>query len=1754
MRKAKQRDGRNRLMTACCEALESRLLMATGQKLVITGPSPIVAVDRQQYTVTLRDLDNNLIITPTDLTITLGGAGTEGSFYTVSDGGSPTATTVLPAGQSSTTYWYQKLVGGSTTHVASTPNTTSGTRSVSVTGFNRRIRLSFDNAANPEDLQYFPLTVRLTPDRVDYSKFRAGGPDIRFVDPDGTSLRYQMLQWESGGESIVRVWVPQVNGSSSADSIALYYGHATAPNRERAALSSNGLMAFYEFEETPVAGTASILDTSELARHATPEGSFTAADLQAQGVIGSALRLGQANDPAARLNTNVVLTSSAFSLAGGLSFDKLQSSATPTIASVEGRWSLYADADGRIRFSTVFPQTGPVEYATAPGAIEYAGRARWTSFLFSWDSAAAAAGGGPTLYLDDNRVFALARVSGDAPAGDWGMAGNDKPLLIGNRSDNQGLFRGAIDELQINSVALSANWYQAWSRSYAGLTVRPTAGPNVVYEGQLLPTPLWGSDSFILFEAYSPTGGTAPGAWTTEWDLSYDGVNFHADATGALVAQNGPATYAGWHWRLINNVPTGYSNVFTIANVAPSVNAGSDVTLPKGSLNGTGSFSDPGVGETYAGTVDYGDGAGPQPLALEADKTFHLSHQYQAAGQYTVTVTIDDGDGGITSDTFIVTTGGPNVEPVAHAGGPYAIDEGQPLTLSAALSFDADGDPLVFWWDVNGDGIFGDAVGVNPTLEWVQLAALGLDGTWTGAVTVRVDDLYGGISTAQTTLTVANVAPAASVAVSAAPYLEASSISVTISASDAGGDPLSHFWTVSQNGSVIASGSDASFTFTPPDDGALIITVTVSDDDGGSAVVTRQLEVQNVAPTGAAVVAPAGWHYEGTPLTLTGSASDVAGASDPLVYSWNISRNGVAGYATGVGANFTFTPGDEGTYVANLTVSDGDGGTATATSAPLNVLNVRPAISVGGPATVGEGGVYAVDLLAVDPGDDAIQSWFIDWGDGSDPDSDGTVGEVVAGSATSATHVYATAGNYTVVVRAIDDDGTYGGTQPPGTLDTSFGTGGKVQTNMGSYSTYNDVATATVVQPDGKIILAGYTDFGPALARYTTTGQLDSTFGVGGKVLTDVWYGGWVHAMACQADGKIVIIGSGNSQGISSVFILRYHADGSLDQSFGSEGLVVSNLLHGGTGVVVQPNGKLVIAGPDSTGLSVALARFNPDGTVDTSFGSGGVVTAGGGLSSASATALQADGRLLVAGSNGTYFGVLRYNGDGTLDTSFGAGGLATTDLVYGNADAIAVQPDGKVLVAGDYFGPTGYQFAVLRFTAGGALDPAFDGDGVATSDSGGASSVGAVLVQADGGILVAGTAYVSLVAQFVAIRFSSTGALDPTFGSGGRATVAFTSFGASGQAAALTPDGKLVFAGKAAVNSYGTGDFAVARLHAEPRYSTSVTVTNAAPAVSAGADLLVPIGVVLGGGGSFADTGVGTWSATIDYGDGSGVQPLTLGSDRTFQFGHAYAAEGTYTLTVTVSDGRGGVGTDTVQVSVVAAVAGLAAAPGASYAIVDDGQGTQTLVVSGGTVQVTADQHLAALTVAGGSILDLDTYELTIDYTGTSPADLIRTYLTSGYAGGAWNGSGICSSTASAAGNTALGYRDDGDVITVKYAWYGDSNLDGTVNINDLLALAQNYSQSGRNWAQGDLDYDGVVGFADLLKLARNYNKTLPSPQVTAAAPASETGSPAGGSEPADGPGEQYMSAPGDATVAEKSAEDRLAAELLGIGQSLLA
>ncbi|HKR05093.1 MAG TPA: T9SS type A sorting domain-containing protein [Bacteroidia bacterium] len=394
-----------------------------------------------------------------------------------------------------------------------------------------------------------------------------------------------------------------------------------------------------------------------------------------------------------------------------------------------------------------------------------------------------------------------------------------------------------------------------------------------------------------------------------------------------------------------------------------------------------------------------------------------------------------------------------------------------------------------------------------------------------------------------------------------------------------------------------------------------------------------------------------------------------------------------------------------------------------------------------------------------------------------------------------------------------------------GTLDPAFGIGGKVTTDIGGA---DDKGVAIAIQSDGKLVVTGFSyngsDNDVALVRYLPDGSLDSTFGTNGKTTTPIGNeGDYGLSVALQPDGKIVV-GGYSDMGLNNDFaILRYKSDGSLDSTFGTNGFVttpVGSYGDNANSIALQPDGKIVAGGfsDSTTGNYFAVVRYYNDGSIDTAFGSGGKVVTHIGLTDdqCNSIVIQSDGKILAGGysDNGSDydFALIRYNPDGSPDASFGTNGIVTTDEgnEYNMFYAIALQSNGKI-VGGGW---SGLEFASARYNTDGSLDTSYASDGIVTTAVGINDNGVAVAIQADGKIIVGGIALTGTDYDFGLVRYNNNGTPDNTFGSGGIVTTPVSASNDYCLAIAIQADHKIVAAGFAGSNA---SDFALARYDAGP-------------------------------------------------------------------------------------------------------------------------------------------------------------------------------------------------------------------------------------------------------------------------------------------------------------------------------------------------
>ena len=419
----------------------------------------------------------------------------------------------------------------------------------------------------------------------------------------------------------------------------------------------------------------------------------------------------------------------------------------------------------------------------------------------------------------------------------------------------------------------------------------------------------------------------------------------------------------------------------------------------------------------------------------------------------------------------------------------------------------------------------------------------------------------------------------------------------------------------------------------------------------------------------------------------------------------------------------------------------------------------------------------------------------------------------------------------------------------PGSLDVTFA-GGKVTTAIGSGT---DAGKSVAQQYDGKVVVAGYSyngnDSDFAVARFLANGQPDPAF-AGGHVTTDL---GSDNDKACgvavQSDGRIVVAGyTGSGDGVDFA-VVRYNPNGTLDTTFGGTGKVITDVRGSGdfgAGVALQIDGKILVAGCAYNGSNddFAVVRYNVNGSLDTSFGFNGKLTDDFGDTGdyAYSIAVQSDGKIVLAGESlrgDNYdFAVARYSSSGTSDSSFGSGGRVFTGI--GDSDdaakGVATQSDGGIVAAGYSYSNDGADFAVVRYTATGLLDAGFSGDGKATTTIGsGPDSGNGVVVQADGKIIVAGEMWNGNNWDFALLRYRADGAVDTGFGTSGKVITAIGTGSDRGMGIALQSDGSILVAGSTVSGS--NMDFAVARYDGDP-VAPSLSVSPVTNITATGATL----------------------------------------------------------------------------------------------------------------------------------------------------------------------------------------------------------------------------------------------------------------------------------------------------------------------------
>lgn len=535
-----------------------------------------------------------------------------------------------------------------------------------------------------------------------------------------------------------------------------------------------------------------------------------------------------------------------------------------------------------------------------------------------------------------------------------------------------------------------------------------------------------------------------------------------------------------------------------------------------------------------------------------------------------------------------------------------------------------------------------------------------------------------------------------------------------------------------------------------------------------------------------------------------------------------------------------------------------------------------------------------------------------------------------------------------------------------GDLDTTFGNGsGLVLKQLGLGAMPVSEAVDMRIRPNGKIFVGGVASdanghVASTLARYLPDGTFDPSFGTGGSGAVSLQFGAgampqsifFYSGLALQDDGKIIGCGlATDANGRGAALIARFTSAGMLDSSFASGGAFNQNLGLGATpgtnifGCAIQPDGKVVAVGgrTDASGNNNVLAiRLTTSGTPDPTFGSGGIYAQQLSPSATTPTSVAADLRIMGDGKivmslavedtdQTTAMAIARITSTGSLDPTFGTGGLTITNFggatPFSEGVQLGIQPSGKFVVSGDGDDVTDHRaFVMARYTASGALDGSFGTGGKVTSQLSGAatpsSTAIAQVIQPDGKIVLIGSSSEMDGTTPLAIaRYTTEGNLDPTFGTGGIVKKQFgtgATANTQGIGGVFTPSGKLLVDGAAGTSSTDLAWF-VASFDADIAPIASFTVTPPTPNVGDAVNL----------NGSASSDSDGTivkyeWDLDGDgtYGDATGVTTST-----------SFATGGTHNVALRVTDEVGAEGTSVVPVQVACGTAASYASVGCRIA-----------------------------------------------------------------------------------------------------------------------------------------------------------------------------------------------------------------------------
>jgi uncharacterized delta-60 repeat protein len=351
-----------------------------------------------------------------------------------------------------------------------------------------------------------------------------------------------------------------------------------------------------------------------------------------------------------------------------------------------------------------------------------------------------------------------------------------------------------------------------------------------------------------------------------------------------------------------------------------------------------------------------------------------------------------------------------------------------------------------------------------------------------------------------------------------------------------------------------------------------------------------------------------------------------------------------------------------------------------------------------------------------------------------------------------------------------------------GRIDTSFGTSGFTTTIIGTTDQLHSIALDSL----GRIITGGFATIGAAgqfaLARYTSNGVLDTSFGTLGLTTTTIGTGSNITSIVLDSQGRIIAGGSAQIAGATTFTLARYTSSGVLDTSFGTAGLTTTTIGTGSniSSIALDSQGRIVAGGLAEIvgGATIfALARYTSNGVLDTSFGTLGFTTTTiGTYAGINSIALDTQGRIITGGladfTGLEKFILARYTSNGILDTSFGTAGLTTTTIgTNSNITSIALDSQGRIIAGGFAFIGGVQQFALARYTSSGVLDTSFGTAGLTTTTIGTGSAITSIALDSQGIIITGGGAVIAGATTFALARYTSSGVLDTSFGTLGLIT-----------------------------------------------------------------------------------------------------------------------------------------------------------------------------------------------------------------------------------------------------------------------------------------------------------------------------------------------------------------------------------------------